>query len=203
VLASRQEGPFTLYDSKRCAIELEVAVDRDTIKAKDVEQIDRLLGQVATRFSTESAARDSGGWNGRQDDALPDDYEETLAQHSVWRAEQTNLTIDAKLAAALDEAKGLATRVDDDGVYLAGFAAGSRAMTAWSERSCGKLVAGDFSSFRRPLPKERKDDKVWSAGFQDGQRLVYDLFVMSRLPDCYVDVPDLPIASLTDGEPVR
>jgi hypothetical protein len=192
VLVPREDGPFTLYDRRTCAIELEVAVPRETIKAQDVGEVDRLLAQVAHRFGTEAEALDSAQWNGREDEELPPDYDLTLARHAVWQAEQTNMNIDARLAAALDEAESLASRVEDDHVYLDGFAAGTRAMRDWRERDCGPLLSGEFTTFRHRAPEGYEDNEVWCDGYYDGQRLVYDIYLLNRLPECYVEVPDGP-----------
>jgi hypothetical protein len=198
VLVPREDGPFTLLDRRTCAIELEVAVPREIIKAQDVEEVDRLLAQVAYRFSTETEALDSAHWNGREDDELPPDYDLTLARHAVWQAEQINMDIDARLAAALDEAESLASRIEDDHVYLDGFAAGTRAMRTWRERDCGPLLSGEFTTFRHGAPDAYEDNEVWCDGFYDGQRLVYDIYLLSRLPECYVEVPSAP-QDLTAG----
>jgi hypothetical protein len=90
VLVPRNDGPFTLYDERSCAIELEVSVPRQVITSRDVEEVDRLLEHVATRFATEQEARASSRWNGRGADEYPGDYELTLARHAAWKAEQTN-----------------------------------------------------------------------------------------------------------------
>ncbi len=191
-LLPRQDGPFTLYDERHCAIELEVNVSRELIKAKDVDAIDRLLAAVAERFAAEAEARDSSSWNGRGDDSYPRDYALTLARHAVWRAEQTNLTIDERLDAAMDQVEDLAEQVDDDPDYLNGFAAGTHEMREWNERACEKLLGGGFVKFRHRAPKERGEDGKWSEGYYDGQELVYSIAIMRRLPGCYVEVPSDP-----------
>lgn len=191
-LMPRQEGPFTLYDERPCQIELEVAVPRDLLQTKDVTEVDRLLAGVAQRFATQDAAYASSAWNGREADEYPEDYESTLARHAVWAAEETNRRIDEQLDQALLVANELAREVDADPVYLAGFAEGARAMREWRERDCGRLLGSTAVTFRLHAPEAHKDNGTWCAGYQDGQALIYNLAVLSRLPACYVEVPALP-----------
>jgi hypothetical protein len=191
-LVSRQDGPFTLYDRRTCKIELEVAIPRDVIKSKNVEEVDRFLAAVAQRFSTRDAALDSSDWNGREADEYPEDYERTLAHHAVWSAEEINRGIDEQLDRSLLTANELAREVDGNLIYLAGFAEGARMMREWRERDCGRLIGSTAGTFRLNAPEEFTDNTTWCAGFFDGQALVYNLAVLSRLPACYVDVPELP-----------
>ncbi len=190
-LLPRQDGPFTLYDRRTCRIELEVAIPRSIIKSKDVEEVDRLLATVAHRFATRDAALDSSGWNGREGDDYPPDYDRTLAHHAVWVAEETNRAIDAQLDRTLLTANELAREVDNNPIYLAGFAEGARMMREWRERDCGRLVGSTAVTFRLLAPEEFRSNETWCAGFHDGQALVYSLALLSRLPACYVDVPEL------------
>jgi len=191
-LVSRQDGPFTLYDRRTCKIELEVAIPRDVIKSKHVEEVDRFLASVAQRFSTRDEALDSSDWNGREADEYPEDYERTLAHHAVWSAEEINRGIDEQLDRSLLTANELAREVDGNLIYLSGFAEGARMMREWRERDCGRLIGSTAGTFRLNAPEEFTDNTTWCAGFFDGQALVYNLAVLSRLPACYVDVPELP-----------
>ena len=191
-LLPRQEGPFTLYDRRTCRIELEVAIPRDVIKSKNIEEVDRFLATVAQRFSTRDDAFDSSDWNGREADEYPADYERTLAHHAVWHAEETNRGIDEQLDRSLLTANELAREVDGNPEYLAGFAYGARMMREWRERDCGRLMGSTAVTFRLTVPEEYTDNSTWCAGFHDGQALVYNLAVLSRLTACYVEVPELP-----------
>jgi len=191
-LLPRQDGPFTLYDRRTCRIELEVAIPRSVIKSKNVEEVDRFLATVAQRFATHDGALDSSSWNGREADEYPADYERTLAHHAVWRAEETNRGIDDQLDRSLLTANELAREVDGNPAYLTGFAYGAHMMREWRERDCGRLIGSTAVTFRLKVPEEHSEDTVWCAGFYDGQALVYNLAVLSRLPACYVEVPELP-----------
>ena len=191
-LVSRQDGPFTLYDRRTCKIELEVAIPRDVIKSKHVEEVDRFLARVAQRFSTRDEALDSSDWNGREADEYPEDYERTLAHHAVWSAEEINRGIDEQLDRSLLTANELAREVDGNLIYLSGFAEGARMVRAVGEHDCGRLIGSTAGTFRLNAPEEFTDNTTWCADFFDGQALVYSLAVLSRLPACYVDVPELP-----------
>ena len=197
-LVPRQDGPFTLYDQRTCRIELEVAVPRDVVKSKNVDEVDRLLAVVGRRFATREAAFDSSDWNGREADDYPDDYDRTLAHHAVWSAEETNRIIDGQMDRSLLTANELAREVADNPVYLDGFAHGAQVMREWRERDCGRLIGSNAVTFRLKAPEEYEENTVWCDGFFDGQALVYNLAVLSRLPGCYVAVPELP-AEYADG----
>jgi hypothetical protein len=187
-----QDGPFTLYAERTCQIELEVAIPREMLKTKDVEDVDRILDRVAQRFSTEDEAIATSSWNGREADEYPQDYQETVARHAVWRAEETNRHIDSQIEKSLVVANELAREIDGSPGYLAGLAAGSRQMREWRERDCNRLVGSTAVTFRFSAPDEYRDNSSWCAGYYDGQALVYHLAIVSRLPACYVDVPELP-----------
>jgi len=188
----RYSNNDALYDPRKCQIELEVAIPRDLLKSKNVEEVDRLLASIASRFATFDEAQASSDWNGREADEYPDDYEITLARHSVWQAEQLNLTIDEQLDHSLVVANELAREVDGNPVYLAGFAEGARAMREWRERDCGRLVGSTAVTFRLKAPEEYKENTTWCDGYHDGQALIYNLAILSRLPACYVEVPEEP-----------
>ena len=85
-----------------------------------------------------------------------------------------------------------AEQIDGDPAYLTGFAYGAHMMREWRERDCGRLIGSTAVTFRLKVPEEHSEDTIWCAGFYDGQALVYNLAVLSRLPACYVEVPELP-----------
>ncbi len=197
-LLPRQDGPFTLYNRRYCQIELEVAMPRSLLKSKDVAEVDRLLATLAHRFATQDQALNSSDWNGRETDEYPADYEMTLARHTIWRAEETNRAIDDQLDRSLLLANELAREVEEHPIYLSGFAHGARAMREWRERDCGRLVGSTAVTFRFKAPDEYLENSTWCDGYHDGQALIYSLAMLSRLPACYVEVPELP-AEYADG----
>ena len=202
LLVSHQDGPFTLYDDRVCAVSLEILLPRELTKTKDIEGVDRIAAGVARRFDTREAALVSGGWNGREQEPYPADYDLTLARHSAWKAEQHNLAVDDKKYTAIEQVKTTGRTIDDDPDYLAGFAAGVDTMRRWREQDCGRLVARNFEQVRQRAPEEHRADtdeeKEWREGYDDGQRLLYNIAVMERIEACYVDVP--PVPETTSGD---
>jgi hypothetical protein len=196
LLVSHQDGPFTLYNERACAVSLEIQIPRDMTKAKDVGGIDARIGEIVDRFDTREAVLGSGGWNGRETEPFPEDYELTLARHAAWRAEQTNLAIDHKRETAFEQVKSTGKAIDDDPDYLAGLAAGVDQMNRWEAKECAQLMSRGFDAVRKKAPEDRRADTEpdgrWRKGYDDGQRLVYSIVLLERLEGCYVPVPPVP-----------
>jgi hypothetical protein len=194
LLASRQDGPFTLYDEVQCPMELEVELPRAMVKGDDVAGIERLLSPVLLRFDTEDEAKRSKQWNRRRRDPFPQDYERTLAEHAVWRAEQTNASIEAALDRARDEASRVAERMGGDADYVTGFVKGIEAGRAARTPSCEQLVNRNLSppvrASQTPGAAVSAAQTRWTQGFQDGQTLALSLDQLKRLPGCFVQVPE-------------
>jgi hypothetical protein len=190
---SRQDGPFTLYDYRKCSVSLEIQVPRELTRSKDISAIDRIAAGIVQRFETREAAVDHDGWNEREAEPLPADYDMTLARHAVWKAEQTNLAVDEKRHVALEQIKRTGKTIDDDTEYLAGLAAGIDQMRRWQEQDCRRLMAREFGAVQKAVPEERKSetpaDEQWRHGYADGQRLLYNIELLERLETCYVPVP--------------
>ncbi|MEE9218084.1 MAG: hypothetical protein V3U98_03365 [Acidobacteriota bacterium] len=193
LLMPRQEGPFTLYDEIYCKIELEIELTREMVKNRDVRQIEMNLRPVLERYATEDEARRAKSWNRREREAYPEDYQDTLAQHAIWKAEQVNATVQMAIDSALEQTSNLAQRLKSDGSYLSDFAKGVEAARRVKLRSCESMVSFDISGAQRagnrsygirgtaaPAP---------SRAYLDGRTLVLGLQLLSRLPGCFVPVP--------------
>lgn len=199
ILASRQDGPFTLFDEAWCRVEFQMEVPRDLVKRQDVVGIEGLLRPVLQRFATEEAARASSGWNRREREAYPRDYERTLAEHAAWRARQTNGAVQARLDQLIDEASRIPERIVDDPDYLAGFVHGVEAGRTPRSVSCPDLLRGDAAAslahrsggaaHASVNETERRRDR----GYQDGLRLAFGLDAIRRLRGCFVPVPEPPV----------
>jgi hypothetical protein len=205
LLVPYHDGPFTLYTERTCQVTLGVLVGRGAIKQKDLAHVDLKLADVVERFPSRDAAIGSTLWNEREMEPYPHDYELTLARHAQWRAEQYNLAVDEKLRVALLQAHDAATDLTPDPVYLQGFAAGSEAMESWQVRDCNKLMACSLDTVlvshddhdhhhghehgedAPPIPES------WFRGWEDGQRLVFNISLLERLESCYVPVPEVPL----------
>lgn len=192
VLVGRLDGPFQLFDERSCRVQLILELGRPTIAAGDSAAVLSRLAEVLEVHPSLEAARGSGRWNERQRDPYPDDYQETLARHAVWQAEQVNVAVAARSDRAFDDALRGVDRVRTEPAYLAGFAAGVEAARSWSASTCDTLVSASFGSFERQPPRERKDDRAWCQGFRDGQELTFNLLLADRLRGCFVPVPPLP-----------
>ena len=145
-------------------------------------------GRSPGAASSPEAAQAAAGWNRRRREPYPEDYERTLAEHAAWKAEQVNAAVQEKIERATEEGTRVADRIDDDPEYLQGFAAGvERARDKYLSDDCESLLDGSFNSFSGSPPGGK--DRDWERGYEDGQRLVYSLELLRRLPRCFVPVP--------------
>jgi hypothetical protein len=196
ILVSSQDGPFTLYNEVRCLMELEVELPREVVSRSNLDGIDTALHPILKRHTSQDEAMQAKAWNHRKCDAYPADYDETLAEHNIWKAEQANTAVRAKIDKAMAETSRLADRVSVDADYLKGFAAGIEAMRAVDLGRCGDLMSRDFTTVA-PAPARvslaafaGEAANRYTSGYQDGQRLVFGLESLRRLPQCLVPVPE-------------
>jgi hypothetical protein len=194
ILAPYQDGPFTLYRELECKLELEVMVPRDLIKGRKAGAIDQVIAQILERYSTEEQARASKSWNRRERDPYPSDYEFTLARHAVWRAEQANARVQAKLDQAADVVRRVSHAINGDGDYVAGFAEGVQKGRGRSLSECSSLLGAGFSGYRDRSDRSDEENR-WDRGRRDGENLIVALELVDRLPGCFVPVPELPAAA--------
>lgn len=196
ILVPRQDGPFTLYDERSCRVQLMVDVPRPVLKAGVRREVDAVLLEAVERHESVAIARQSGGWNRRERDPLPADYELTLARHAVWKAEETNRALARARQEALEQASSALERVGEDGDYLAGFAAGVEVQRRRSSPSCGSLVGARFDSDEQRPPRERQGDspadRSFKRGFRDGQLVLWATRLARAVEGCFVPVPPLP-----------
>lgn len=111
-----------------------------------MEEIDAAFTGILERHATAEEAQRSRAWNHRKREPCPADYEETLARHATWKAEQTNALVRARLDRAVEESGRVADRLSSNPDYLKGFAAGLEAMKSIRPEGCSELLAGDFAS---------------------------------------------------------
>lgn len=193
-LVEYQDGPFTLYRETQCRIELEVEIPREAVKSKDDSQIERLLTQVLERYATEQQARDSKTWNEREREAYPEDYEATLARHTIWKAQQANAAVQAQIDRAVEETTRLTDRMVPDPAYTSGFAQGVQAAKAVPLDACSVLMGLSLAEVRRQAAEAKAREAGAGAqvvsGYQDGKALVYGLAMIRNLPACFVPVPE-------------
>ena len=179
VLEERHDGPFTLYEPRTCKLQLKVPVpDRWS-----AEQAEARLAELLEPHGSLREAEASPGWNERRREPFPPDYEKTLAAYEVWKAAQRNAAIQARMEAAIEEASRIGERVHSDAEYLQGFAAGMEKGRDRYLGDCGSLASASF------YPDSGKGSSEWKRGYEDGQRLGWDLTLLRKLRECFVPVP--------------
>jgi hypothetical protein len=181
VLQEHHDGPFTLYEPQTCKVQLKVPIpDRWT-----AEQVQARLAELLELHPSQREAEASRAWNGRRREPFPAGYEKTLAAYQVWKATQQNVAVQARMDAAIEEASQTAQRVHSDSDYLQGLAEG---MSKGRDRylgDCGSLTTASFS----PSSGGGKGSEG-KRGYEDGQRLGWNLALLRRLKECFVPVPD-------------
>jgi hypothetical protein len=190
IRVSRTDGPFELFDQRPCKAQLMVLVPREMVKGKDTEGLLAQVRRHITLYPSRDEAQLSNDWNGREMEPLPDDYDQTLQRHAVWKAEQTNAAVRQGIDFALGEAGEAAEGLNDDGDYLAGFGEGSEKMSGFSVTSCEALLSSSFTSYRKRAPEDRS--RSFKDGWDDGQKLVFHVLVAERLRSCLLPVPPAP-----------
>ena len=189
VLEARIEGPFELYDELSCRVELMVELPRELVKAGDAAEVLEEVARVVERYPSLDAARAAERWNGRRRDPYPADYELTLARYEVWKVEQLNAEVAARMDAARQDAARLVDRMGSDPSYLAGFGAGVERGSHWDETDCEDLVDEHLVYSSGDTPEDVADERAWERGFRDGQALAFAVLLGDRLAGCFVPVP--------------
>lgn len=194
LLLTHQDGPFTLYDESRCQVEFQVEVPRAMVKNDDARGMDRLLKPVLESYATEDAARESATWNRREREDYPRDYEQTLARHAAWKAEQANAAVQARIDELIDETSRIPERISGEPDYMSGFVKGVEAGRASRPTQCPDLMRADAVASRPQGAASTNADAQgrYNRGYQDGLRLTVGLDAIRRLPGCFVPVPQAP-----------
>jgi hypothetical protein len=188
---SHMDGPFELYDQRSCRVQLMVYVPRELVKNADLEGLLTEVKKHFTLYSSRDDAEMSDVWNGREIEPLPDDYEERLHRHAVWKAEQINAAVHNGIDHALSEAAEAIDDLDDDTDYLAGFGEGAEKMGGFSVTNCDSLLSVSFTTYRKSAPTGKS--RSWRDGWDDGQQLVFHVLLADRLRSCLVPVPAPPL----------
>ncbi len=189
ILISRADGPFELFDERSCKAQLMIDLPRSLTKEDDIEGILNRLDKLLRTAPSLQAAVDSPSWNQRTRAPYPEDYDLTLARHTVWVAEQMNAAVVARKAQAHRDIARLSDDIRTDKEYLAGFAAGIEDLRSWDEDDCSDLIDADLSWVGSSTPNE---SRTWKEGYEDGQGLIFNLFLIENLEYCLVPVPTAP-----------
>lgn len=176
ILVERRDGPFTLYDELECKAQLKVPAKGEGERAS-------VLDTLVTPFDHERSARGSKLWNGRVRAGYPKNYDKTLAEYQVWKAAQVNVAVQARIDRAIEEAARFQDQLRSSPEYLAGFAAGMERVRSRSYSSCEGLLSEGF------YPDSKSGESGdYRRGYEDGQRLGYNLGLLRRLRGCFVPV---------------
>jgi len=178
ILQERRDGPFTLYDPLSCRIQLRVPIP----ERADAAAAEARLAELIELHESEREAEASRSWNGRRRDPFPEGYEQTLAAYESWKAAQTNIAVQDRMDKAIEEAARINDRLRSDPKYLEGFAAGVDRAKDRVHGDCPGLIRSSFSP-------EGKGDGDWKRGYEDGQRLAWNLELLRKLKECFVPVP--------------
>ena len=189
---SRMDGPFELFDQRSCGVQLMVYVPRELVKSANLDALLTEVKKHVTLYASRDDAELSGDWNGREMEPLPDDYEETVQGHAVWKAEQTNAAVRDGIDHALSEAAEAVEDLDNDADYLAGFAEGAEKMGDLTVTNCDSLLNLSFTSYRKNADSDKS--RGWKDGWNDGQKLVFHVLLADRLRSCLVPVPAPPLS---------
>jgi hypothetical protein len=175
-LVSWRDGPFEVFDQRRCRIELEFDVPREV--RKDRARALAATAAVVETFDDERAAR-AAGWNGRRVEPYPEGWEETRREYEAWRVARRNEQVREKTEEVLAAADQVLRYMKNDADYLASFGAGARARTSDSWSSCEAMLSASFSA-----SGSGGEDY---AGWADGQKLAWATRLSRALQDCYAE----------------
>jgi hypothetical protein len=173
-LLSWQDGPFTVYDQRRCRVRLDFDVPREV--RKDAARARAAILAVVEVFADEGAAKDSG-WNGRTVEPYPAEWEETRPAYERWRVARTNELVRRKTEEVLAFAEQTLSYMSSDEEYLAAFGAGAKARTYDSWSDCEAMLAASFY-----VSGSGKNSKGWA----DGQKVAWATNLAKELQDCYL-----------------
>jgi hypothetical protein len=173
------DGPYTLYEIRRCRVRLEFDVPGAV--RKDADRAEAAVREILDVHDSETEARRSELWNRRQPEALPADSEATWAEYRVWKAAQVNVAIRRKLDSVLADAQSTLRSMHDDPEYLESFAAGVASRRYDSAPSCDSALSASFYASGSGGKSRR--------GYEDGQRVAWATNVARALQDCYVEAP--------------
>jgi hypothetical protein len=172
-LLSFEDGPFRVYDERRCRVQLNFEVGREV--RKDVQKSLGAVVAVLDLFDDAGAAKQAG-WNRRKVEPYPQDWEKTKREYAAWKLTQVNAAVRAKTASVLDEARRVLAYMPGDDDYLLAFAAGARARSdSWS--TCEAMLDATFYSSGSGGKSSR--------GWADGQHVAWANHLAQELQECY------------------
>ncbi len=175
------DGPYTLYDQRRCRVQLKLELPRDV--RKDAGKASAAIAALLEAFPKAADARHAASYNGRRVEAYPANWERTRAEYETWHAARVNGAIDERMASLLREAQDTIDRGREDEGYQRCFGKGARSRSYQSFGSCESVLNGYFVS-SGSCENQR--------GFEDGQRVAWTVGMVRALGACRVPVGPPP-----------
>ncbi len=170
------DGPYTLHEQRRCRVELKFPRSARPNAAAASQAIATVLEPVAGL----DQARAQAGWNRRRVEALPENWEQTRRHYEAWKASQANAAVAARIDELLEDAERIVERAEDEPSYGAAFMRGMRERRYESFTSCASALDATF--YVHGKAEDSRD------GWEDGQRLAWDINLAAELRQCFVAV---------------
>jgi len=161
------DGPYTLFDQRRCRVQLKLELPRDV--RKDPSKAGAAIAALLDPFPNAAEAR--------RVEAYPANWERTRAEYETWHATRVNGAIQERVATLLREAQDTIDRARDDDSYQRCFGKGARSRSYQSFGSCESLLDTYFVTSGSCENQH---------GFDDGQRLAWTVGLVRALSACYV-----------------
>lgn len=173
-LLSWQDGPFTVYDQRRCRAQFNFEVGRDV--RRDRAKAGAAIEGVLQFFGSEAAAKKAAEWNQRQAKPYPKDWEKTRVEYEKYRLAKVNELVRQKTEDVLRQANQVLTFMKTSEEYLLSFGEGAEARSdSWSD--CDSMLRASFS-----VSGSGKNYQ----GYADGQKVAWATHLAEELQDCYI-----------------
>ncbi len=174
-LLSFQDGPFTVYDQRRCRVQLNFELPREV--KKDSQKALAAVAAVLDLFDDAGAAK-RAAWNKRRVEDYPAGWEKTKRDYEAWKVTQTNDLVRQRSERLLDEAERILTYMPGDDDYLLSFGAGAKARSSDSWSSCEAMLGATFYVSGSGGKSSR--------GWADGQHVAWSTRLAHALQGCYL-----------------
>ncbi|MEO8275922.1 MAG: hypothetical protein ABI639_06850 [Thermoanaerobaculia bacterium] len=179
-LLSFTDGPFTVFDQRRCRVQLNFDVARDI--RKDKTKSAAAIAGVLSLFDSESAAR-AASWNRRKVAAYPAGWEKTRHEYEQWKFVHGNELVRAKTEDVLDEAGRILNSMPSDDDYSKSFGDGARSRSSESWSDCEAMLNANFYS------TGSAGSGGSSRGWSDGQHVAWSTLLAHALQACIREPP--------------
>jgi hypothetical protein len=170
-----KDGPYTVYDQRRCRVQLHFDVSREV--RKDAAKARAAIAAAVSLHDHEEAAKADPAWNRRKVEAYPANWEATKKEWEGWKRSQQNRRVREKIEEIATQSDRILDYMPSDAKYLASFGAGAEARSdSWSD--CESALEATFST-----SGSGEDTRGWA----DGQYVAWAARLAMELSDCYVE----------------